>query len=450
MNDDGLKILIVDDEPNIRTGLAKGLSGLATLIDTAADAALGLVKFEKTGHEIVITDVRLPGEMDGLDLVQKIHDQRPETHILVITAYGTVETAVEAMRRGAFDFITKPIELNVIRHQVQQAASHWRLVNENQRLRSKLAAGGEIPEIIGNCAATHELLRQIRQVARTDATILILGESGTGKELTAQAIHNLSDRHAGPFVTVNLGALPDSLLESELFGHEQGAFTDARRKKIGRFEEAQRGTLFLDEITETSVKSQVDLLRVLEQREFRRLGGDRPIPVDARIISATNKDVEALVKRGDFREDLFYRLNVIPIRTPPLRERREDVPLLVDHFLQHFSNRYHRPLKHVSPESLRVLAAYAWPGNVRQLRNLVERLVVTIESDVIHLDDLPAELRAKPVAIGGTLADVVERAEKEAILAALATCDYHRERTAAMLDISVRTLHYKMNRYGLH
>lgn len=450
MMDDDLKILIVDDEPNIRTGLAKGLGGLAATIDVAADAEQGLAKFEKVGHEIVLTDVRLPGNWDGLDLVAKIHDQRPETHILVITAFGTVETAVEAMRRGAYDFVTKPIDLNVIRHQVQQAASHLRLSLENRRLRTQLAATGEIPEIIGSCSATHDLLRQIRQVARTDATVLILGESGTGKELAARAIHDLSERRDGPFVTVNLGALPDSLLESELFGHEQGAFTDARRKKIGRFEEAQQGTLFLDEITETSTKSQVDLLRVLEQREFRRLGGDKTIPVDARIISATNKDVDVLVKNGEFREDLFYRLNVIPIRTPPLRERREDIPLLVDHFVQHFSHRYGRAAKRFSPEATRTLAAAAWPGNIRQLRNVVERLVVTVENDVIHLKDLPVELQTRPEGAAGTLAEAVEAAEKQAIVAALAACDYHRERTAGMLDISVRTLHYKMNRYGLH
>ena len=344
MNDDAsLKLLIIDDEPNIRTGLAKGLQAEADLIEEAGDGAEGLARFEKLGHEIVITDLRLPGAIDGLEVVRRIQARRPETHTIVITAYGSVEAAVEAMRCDAFDFITKPIDLEVIRRQVRKAADHHRLVAENRRLREQLAASGATPEIIGNCAVMQDLLRQIRQVARTDATVLVLGESGTGKELIARAIHRLSDRREGPFVTVNLGALPDTLLESELFGHEQGAFTDARRQKIGRFESAHGGTIFLDEITETSPKSQVDLLRVLEERELRRLGGERVIPVDVRIVSATNKDIEELIRGGSFREDLYYRLNVVPIRVPPLRARREDIPLLIDHFLAHFCERHRRP-----------------------------------------------------------------------------------------------------------
>ncbi len=353
MDNNGLKILIIDDEPNIRHGLCKGLQGEAEVVEEAADGREGLEKFEQVGHEIVITDLRLPGQIDGLEVVKQIHERRPETHTIVITAHGTVSTAVEAMRRGAFDFITKPIDLNVIRHQVHKAAEHHRLVDENRRLREQLAETGQTPDIIGNCAATQDVLRQIRQVARTDATVLILGESGTGKELTARAIHQLSDRREQPFVTVNLGALPDSLLESELFGHERGAFTDARRQKIGHFEAANGGTIFLDEITETSFKSQVDLLRVLEEHEFRRLGGDHVIPVDVRVISATNKDIEQLVSEGTFREDLYYRLNVVPIRVPPLRERREDIPLLVDHFLARFCLRHRRTPKRLTTEAMR-------------------------------------------------------------------------------------------------
>jgi two-component system, NtrC family, response regulator AtoC len=450
MDDKHLDILVIDDEPNIRSGLAKGLRGEAHLVEVAEDGEQGWAKFQQGKYEIVITDLRLPGEIDGLEVVQRIHDQHPETHVIVITAHGTVETAVEAMRRGAYDFVTKPVDLNVIRHQVRKAAEHHRLRDENRRLREHLADAGEIPEIIGNCAATQDVLRQVRQVANTDATVLIFGESGTGKELAARAIHRLSDRRAKPFVTLNLGALPDSLLESELFGYEKGAFTDARRQKIGRFEAAQGGTIFLDEITETSAKSQVDLLRVLEERELRRLGGDEVIPVDVRIVSATNKDIEALVERGEFREDLFYRLNVVPVRVPPLRDRREDIPLLVDSFLAQFCTRHRREPKRASAEAMRAMIAWNWPGNIRQLRNFVERLVVTTNSDVIHFDDLPTETREAKSDTVGTLSAATERAEKEAILAALAANDYHRERTATMLDISVRSLHYKMNRYGLH
>ncbi len=450
MADNGLRLLIIDDEPNIRTGLSKGLQGEAELIEEAADGEEGLAKFKQSWHDIVITDLRLPGKHDGLELVKRIHEQRPETHTIVITAYGTVETAVEAMRQGAFDFVTKPVDLKVIRLQVRKAAEHRQLLAENRRLREQLANAGEVPEIIGNSAATQDVLRQIRQVAQTDATVLILGESGTGKELTARAIHQLSDRREKPFVTVNLGALPDTLLESELFGHEKGAFTDARRQKIGRCEAANGGTIFLDEITETSSKSQVDLLRVLEEREFHRLGGDTVVPVDMRVISATNRDIEDLVKQGEFREDLYYRLNVVPIRMPPLRERRDDIPLLVDHYLAHFCRRHRREPKRLAVEAMRVLVAHSWPGNIRQLRNSVERLVVTVPGEIVHANDIPAETRDAPASTVGTLADTVEEAEKQAIMAALAACDFHREKTAKLLDVSVRTLHYKMSRYGLH
>jgi two-component system NtrC family response regulator len=416
----------------------------------ASDGAEGLARFQKTGHQIVITDLRLPGDIDGLDIVRQVHDSHPETLVIVITAYGTVETAVEAMRGGAFDFVTKPVDLNVIRHQVRKAAEHYQLIAENRRLRERLAEAGELPEIVGNCAATQEVLRQVRQIAHSDATVLILGESGTGKELTAHAIHQLSPRSEKPFVTINLGALPDTLLESELFGHEKGAFTDARRQRTGQFEAAHGGTIFLDEITETSPKSQVDLLRVLEEHRFRRLGGEDVISVDVRVISATNKDIEQIVRDGEFREDLFYRLNVVPLRLPPLRDRREDIPLLVEHFLAQFCARHGRDTKRMAADAMRLLVEHNWPGNIRQLRNFVERLVVTINGPVIHADDLPAEALSPAITRVGTLAAAVEEAEKRSILAALAECNYHRERTAKLLDISVRSLHYKMNRYGLH
>jgi two-component system NtrC family response regulator len=280
--------------------------------------------------------------------------------------------------------------------------------------------------------------------------VLILGESGTGKELTAFAIHQLSTRCERPFVTVNLGALPDTLLESELFGHEKGAFTDAKRQRTGRFEAADGGTLFLDEITEISPKSQVDLLRVLEEQKFHRLGGDDVISVDVRVISATNKDIDQVVGDGKFREDLYFRLNVVPLRLPPLRDRREDIPLLVEHFLAYFCARHRRDAIRMAPDAMRLLVGHSWPGNIRQLRNFIERLVVTINGPVIHADELPAEALSPAITRVGTLATAVEQAERQAVLAALAECDYHRERTAKVLDISVRSLHYKMNRYGLH
>jgi two-component system NtrC family response regulator len=443
-------MLIVEDEPNIRTGLAEGLAAEVDRVDTAEDAEKALALFADFAHQIVISDIRLPGTMDGLELLRQIKETLPDTLVILITAYGSVEMAVEAMRSGAHDFVTKPVDLNILRHQVRRAAKHQTLAEENRRLRERLAEAGEDTEIIGGSKVIRDLLCSIRQVAETDATLLIFGESGVGKELVARAVHRYSSRRDKPLVTVHLGALPETLLESELFGYEKGAFTGANRRKRGRFEEACGGTLFLDEITETTAKSQVDLLRVLEQQEFRRLGGEDVIKADVRVISATNRDIDDLVRQGDFREDLYYRLNVIPLRVPPLREHPDDIPLLVDYFLQRFCQRHKRPPKRLSTEALRILTRSGWPGNVRQLRNLVERLVVTTNKDVVHIEDLPEQSSTVPLQAGGTLTHAVEDAERRAIMAALAECNYHRERTAKQLEISVRTLHYKMNRYGLH
>lgn len=453
MNNNGFNILIVDDEPNIRSGLAKGLAKEADRIETAGSVNEALDKFDAGRFQLVIADVRLPGDRDGLDLVSEVVRRVPDTTAIVITAYGTVETAVEAMRRGAFDFITKPVDLKLIRQQVQKALDHHRLRSENRELKDRLADAGEISRIIGNCAAMQDVFQQIRQVADTDATVLIQGESGTGKELIARALHDLSDRSGGPFIAVNLGALPETLLESELFGHEKGSFTGASRQKPGCFEQAGNGTLFLDEITEIPAKSQVDLLRVLETGEFSRVGGEEQLHSDARIVSATNKDVQLMVDEGTFREDLYYRLNIVPIHVPALRQRHEDIPMLVEHFLNHFCQRHRRPAKQFSDTAMAKLVSARWPGNVRQLRNVIERLVVTHVGDMIEVNFLPAELstsrNAAPSQIT-TLADATELAEKQAIQAALVQCDFHREQTAKTLGISVRTLHYKMSRSGLH
>ncbi len=449
----GFHILIVDDEPNIRAGLKKGLEKLADVIETAASVNEAVDLFEAGSFQLAIVDVRLPGDRNGLDFVSYVHERKPETTVIVITAHGTVETAVEAMRRGAFDFISKPVDLNLIREQVARALDHHRLQAENRDLKGRLANAGEISGIIGNCTAMQVLFQQIRQVADTDATVFIQGESGTGKELIARALHDLSERSSGPFVAVNLGALPETLLESELFGHEKGSFTGASRQKPGCFEQSRGGTLFLDEITEVSARSQVDLLRVLESGTFMRVGGEELLESDARIVSATNRNVQELIDDGTFREDLYYRLNIVPIHVPALRERREDIPLLVEHFLNHFCQRHNRPAKQVSNEAMHVLTATAWPGNVRQLRNVMERLVVTVTDDVIVPDHLPADLQRTRSTGPGTvrlLAEAAEAAEKDAILAALAASDCHRENTARALGISVRTLHYKMNRYGLN
>lgn len=451
--DEPFHILIVDDEPNIRSGLTKGLEKFARRIETASDVQEAIDKLQRGNFQIVIADLRLPGDRDGLELVRIIQQNQPDTTVIVITAHGTVENAVEAMRRGAFDFISKPVDLNLIRQQVAKAVEHHRLQLENRVLKGKLAEAGEVFGIIGNCQVLKEVLIQIRQVAATDATVLIQGESGTGKELIARAIHDLSDRSTGRFVAVNLGALPESLLESEMFGHEKGAFTGAARQKSGCFELAIGGTLFLDEITEIPAKSQVDLLRVLETGQFSRIGGECTLESDARIVTATNRDIVELVEEGGFREDLYYRLNIVPIEVPPLRQRRDDIPLLVDHFLAHFCARHRRAAKTVTADALNILSNARWPGNVRQLRNVMERLVVTVPGDKIRASDLPTKLIVKTTPVGGatgTLAETTDAAEKEAIQAALAASDFHRELTAKSLGISVRTLHYKMNRLGLH
>jgi two-component system NtrC family response regulator len=449
MSEAAFHILVIDDEPNIRAGLAKGLAGEADVIDTARDGAEGLAKFLEAHHHLIITDLKMPGSITGLDLVRAIKDERPEALVIVITAHGSVETAVEAMRAGALDYVSKPIDLAVLRLQVRNAREHHRLVDENRRLRDRLSAAGEFPEMIGQSAAMRELFALISQVADADVTVLIRGESGTGKELVARAVHNLSGRCDRPFVAANVGALPEALIESELFGYEKGAFTNAARLKPGWFEMARGGTLFLDEVGEMPPKAQVDLLRVLEQRELRRLGGEETIPVDVRLVAATHRDMDALVAEGAFREDLYYRLNVVPLAVPALRERRDDIPDLVRHFLDQARERHRRGVREVAPAAMRVLCDYPWPGNVRQLRNCLERLVVTVEGTVIHVEDLPAEMRTAPVPGLTTLDEAVRAAERTAILAALSECNQHRERAARLLDISVRTLHYKMNRLGL-
>jgi two-component system NtrC family response regulator len=449
MSDRTFRILIVDDEPNIRSGLAKALAAEAHEVATAKDGTEALALFRQAHHHLVITDLRMPGTISGLDLVKQMKHERPETLILVITAHGSVGTAVEAMRQGAHDYISKPVDIGMLRLLVRNAYEHHRLIEENRHLRERLAAVGEFPEMIGHGAAMREVFDLIRQVANFDVTVLIQGESGTGKELVARAIHNLSARRDRPFVAANLGALPESLIESELFGYEKGAFTGATRRKPSWFEMAQGGTLFLDEIGEMPPKTQVDLLRVLEQREVRRLGAEEVVPIDVRILAATHRDVPALVSEGSFREDLFYRLNVVPLRVPPLRERRDDIPLLVQHFLEQARDRHRKDLKQVAGAAMKILCEFPWPGNVRQLRNYMERLVVTVEGSTIHAEDLPDELRAAPARAVVTLEEAVHKAERAAILAALAECDQHRERAAHLLAISVRTLHYKMSRYGL-
>jgi two-component system NtrC family response regulator len=444
------RILIVDDEPHIASGLASTLASRSYAVATAGDVEEALAAFRRQPYDLVITDLKMPGTSGGLELVRAVKHEWPETWIIVITAYGTIRTAVEAMRLGAHDYLTKPLDMDLLQTHVRDAFERYRLREENRALREQLANAGEIPEMIGQSAAFRILTTEIRRVADADCTVLIEGESGSGKELVARAIHGLSARRSRPFVAANVAAMPETLIESELFGYEKGAFSGALRRKPGWFEMARGGTLLLDELDEMPLKAQVDLLRVLEQRELRRLGGEEVIPVDVQLVVAVQQEPSALVDTGKLRKDLYYRLNIVPLRVPPLRERREDIPLLVEHFLRMAERRLRREPKQVTGAAMRALLDYAWPGNVRQLRNYMERLAVTVDGPTIRAEELPQEMRNAPAARDVvTLEAAVEEAEKAVILAALGRCNYHREHTAQLLGISVRTLHNKLNRYDL-
>lgn len=444
------RVLLVGDAPNTCTELANTLAAEPIEINAARDAEEALARNRREPCDLVITALKLPAPLSGLDLVRSFKAEWPETRIVVITAFGTIPTAVEAMRLGAEDYLTKPLDMTLLRAHIRDASERHRLRAENHRLRDRLDFAGELPEMIGQSAAFRTLVDQVRRVAGADVTVLVEGESGTGKELVARAIHRLSPRCNEPFVPANVGAMTETLIESELFGYERGAFSGALRRKHGWFELARGGTLFLDELDEMPAKAQVDLLRVLEQRKLRRLGGEELIPIDVRLVVAVQHDAEALVAEGRLREDLYYRLNVVPIHVPPLRERRDDVPLLARYFLKEAERRHGREPKLIAGAAMRRLSDYSWPGNVRQLRNFMERIAVTIDGPVIHADDLPAEVHSIPTpAEPLTLDAAVQEAEKRAIRAALARCNNHRERTAALLGVSVRALQYKLNRYSI-
>lgn len=445
------QILVVDDEVNIRNALVtllerKGYRGRG--VGTAEEA---LELLETTNMDLVITDLRMPG-IGGMEFLRRLHSKWPGTETLVMTAYGSIDTAVEAMRFGAYDYLPKPINRERFPIVVEKALERRLLSIENQRLRERLDTRTRFDQLLGNSEAMQRVYDLVEMVASSDVTVLLTGESGTGKELVSRAIHHKSPRADGPFITVNCGALPESLFESELFGYEKGAFTGALTTKAGRFELAQGGTLLLDEIGELSLKSQVDFLRVLETKEFQRLGGTRVVSTNARIIAATNRNLEEAIKQGDFREDLFYRLNVVPIKLPPLRERGADIPLLVETFLARFCAQHQRTLKEISTDAMRLLRLYAWPGNIRQLRNLLERLVVTVREELIQPQHLPEEIQASEEDIRTmvvTLGNPLETIEKEVIRRTLAEVTSHREKAAKLLGISLRSLQYKIKQYGI-
>ncbi|MCP9473157.1 MAG: sigma-54 dependent transcriptional regulator [Nitrospira sp.] len=444
-------ILVVDDEVNIRNALSTLLEKRghdAKGIGTAEEAFRYL---EERPADLVITDVRMPG-MDGIEFLRRLKDKWPSTEVVIMTAFGSIDAAVEAMRLGAYDYLTKPVDRERFPMVVEKALERHALVSENKQLRDRLETRFRFDQLVGKSESMQRIYGLVEMVADSDVTVLLTGESGTGKEVVARAIHHKSPRADHPFVTVNCGALPDDLFESELFGYEKGAFTGAVATKIGRFELAHRGTLLLDEIGELSLKSQVDFLRVLETKEFRRLGGTKVVRVDARVIAATNRNLEEAVKQGEFREDLFYRLNVVPIKLPPLRERAEDIPLLIETFLPEFCAQHNRAPKAIAPEAMRLLRLYSWPGNIRQLRNLLERLVITVRESTIGPEHLPEEIqvsredvRTMVVTLGTSLKEI----EKEVIRRTLAEVTNHREKAAKLLGISLRALQYKIKEYGI-
>jgi DNA-binding NtrC family response regulator len=440
------KLLIVDDELSVRDSLAKWFTEEGYEVATAENANEALTRVAEQTFDVALLDIKMRGT-DGIELQRRLHEIYPDMLVIIMTGYASVETAVAALKNGAYDYVNKPLDPDEIAHIIAKAMSHRRTQQENVRLKETVAEIGRPSDIIGQSAAMKHVFDAIETVAPTDATVLVTGESGTGKELVARAVHAGSPRRFHPLVVIHCGALTESLLESELFGHEKGAFTGAQYRKKGKFEIAEGGTVFLDEIGDISLKTQTDLLRVLQEREIVRVGGNQTIKVDFRIVAATNKDLEQLIEEGKFRPDLYYRLNVFHIEIPPLRERREDIPALVDHFVRKFSSEMSKRITSVSPAAMNGLQQYNWPGNVRELENAVERAMVVAQEPELREQDFT--LKAKNGA-GLGIGDVrnLEDVERTHILRVLDECSGNQTRTAEILGIDRVTLHHKLKKYG--
>lgn len=446
-------ILITDDEVNIVSGLKYAFEDEGYTVLSANNGLEAWHLVNTNAVDLVITDLRMP-EMDGYELIRKISASYPMLPIIVLTGHGTIETAVETMRDGAVDFFTKPVDLDKLLLVVKKSIKNSQLQEQNRKLSEeidKLRSQQKYSRIIGKSGKLSQMMQIINQVAPTKASVLITGESGTGKELVADAIVALSDRKDKPFIKVHCASLSESLLESELFGHEKGAFTGASSQKKGRFELADGGTIFLDEIGEIDMSTQVKILRVLQEREFERVGGEKTIRVDVRLIAATNRDLASEVKKGNFREDLFYRLNVVHIEVPPLRERKEDIELLTINFLDEFNKEDGRKIEGISPQARRALLNYDWPGNIRELKNCIESSVVLAKGNIIQLEDLPPQVTQKEgeakSSITINLPTTMEDAEKKIILSTIEYCAGNKSRASELLDIGRKTLHRKLNEY---
>jgi DNA-binding NtrC family response regulator len=453
-------VLVVDDDPALREILQEALMRESYNVSTAEDGAEAIQAVKESVVHIVITDYQLP-DIDGLEVINRLSKLDAKIIPIVMTGFGTIETAVRAMKSGAFDFITKPFDLETVAVVVRKAAEFHRLRQENHLLRRAVRDQYRLEQLVGVSEPMQQVLEFVQKVADSDSTVMIQGESGTGKELVARMLHFNSLRRDRPLVPVNCGAIPENLLESELFGHEKGAFTGATHARMGRFELAHGGTIFLDEIGELNLPLQVKLLRVLQEREFERVGGNRTIHVDVRIIAATNQDLEIMVDEKRFRQDLFYRLNVIPIVIPPLRERRTDIPLLIDHFLTRFNQSKHTEVIGLDHEALRLLTEYDWPGNIRELENMMERLTVLKKQGILSSEDLPhkisrrsiiPELKEQFIRLsedGIHLSREVEQYEKHLIMEALKKANGVTARAAQLLHLNRTTLVEKLKRKGV-
>ena len=445
------RVLVVDDVSLLRDFLSEALNRSGCRVDSVSTGEEASEKLAEKDYDIILTDVRLPN-MDGVEVLKRAKGSLPDAQVIMITAYGTVQNAVEAMKLGAFDYLLKPLSVDEIDLVIKRALDHKRLVLENKLLRSEVKEKYGFGNIVGRTPEMDKIFELVRTIADTKATVMITGESGTGKELIAKAIHYNSSRREGPFIRINCAALPEGLVESELFGHEKGSFTGAIRQSRGRFELADGGTLLLDEISEINLHLQGKLLRVLQEREFERVGSGIPIQVDVRVIATSNRDLKRWIQDGKFREDLFYRLNVVPIHIPPLRERKEDIPALAQHFLEKYNLENNRQIAGISPKANELFLEYSWQGNVRELENYIERAVVTAKGSILTPGDFPRELSfgrlrkpSEEIEVGST----IHEAERELILRTLDAQGGNRTKTAEVLGISTRTLRNKLHEYGL-
>jgi len=450
-------VLIVDDEVGARESLRMILKNDYEVF-LAKDAEEAFLQIKARSPDVILLDIILP-DLDGLKVLERVKQNDPDMIVIMITATKTVKTAVEAMKLGAHDYVTKPFDIDELRLIISRSLSTKALEQEVKYRREEMDKSFDFGNMIGKSKLIKEIFKVVKQIADSKSTALIMGESGTGKELISRAIHYNSNRKNYPFVTINCAAIPETLIESELFGHEKGAFTNAIERKLGRCEVAHQGTLFLDEIGELSLATQAKILRFLEEKEFNRVGGSKTIKVDVRLITATNKDLSQLIKKGNFREDLYYRINVIPIVIPPLRERKEDIPLLIDHFINKFSVENNKMVKGINKEALEMLMQYEWPGNVRELENLIERVIALTSNEYIQLSELPLSFKNVP-KINGLKESVLngkvsflraeEEFEREVILDALKKTNYIQSHAAETLGISRRILKYKMDKLGIN